>query len=159
MQLKNVLLAFFIILFAACNNAAETEKVTNVTKVGMPETYAHEEHSEVATLSLNNGAKWQTDESTRTHAAKLNALVDDFTKSANPELNNYHAFAGTVQNELNGLINDCKMKGPEHDALHVWLEPVLKETNNIRTATTIENAKQATERLAQNVQKFNQYFD
>lgn len=158
MQFKNVLLAFSLVLFAACNNAAETEKAMDVTKVETPGAHAHEEHHEATALSLNNGAKWQTDKNTRTHAAQLNALVDDFTKSTSAELNNYYAFADMVQDELNGLINDCKMKGPEHDALHVWLEPVLKETNNIKTATTIEGAKQATEKLTENVRKFNQYF-
>ena len=158
MSLKNVLLAFSIILFAACNNTAKTDKVTDV-KAETLQAPAHEEHHEAAALSLNNGAKWQTDESTRRHAAQLNAQLDKFTKSTNPDLPGYHAFAGTMQSELDGLINDCKMKGPEHEALHIWLEPVLKDVNNIKTATTIENAKQATEKLTENVRKFNQYFD
>lgn len=160
MLLKNALLAFSIILFAACNNATEIEKATNITKVETHEVDTVSGHIEYAnTLSLRNGAKWQTDESTRTHAAQLNTQVTVFNEKENLDLPAYHSFAADMQKELNGLTNDCKMKGPEHEALHVWLEPVLKEVNNIKTATTLENAKQATEKLTENVQKFNQYFD
>ena len=86
MPLKNVLLAFSIILFVACNNTAKTEKTTDVTNAETLQTPAHEERHDTAALSLNNGAKWQTDESTRRHAAQLNAQVDEFAQSANPDL-------------------------------------------------------------------------
>src|SRR5690606_41030903 len=70
-----------------------------------------EEHS---SLSLNNGEKWDADESTNLHAEKLIAQVNAFNSKQNPDLQAYQSFGADMQNELNGLIKDCKMRSEEH---------------------------------------------
>lgn len=64
-----------------------------------------------------------------------------------------------MQKELNSLISDCKMKGPNHEVLHLWLEPVLKDVSNLKKINATDEGKQVTEKLTDDVEKFNQYFN
>lgn len=161
MKLRNGLMLLSALIFFACNNGAETTAKTGDTAV----TEKHEEHEadqheeHTGKLSLNNGAKWQTDESTRTHAVKLNADIGAFNAKADADISAFQSFAGDMQKELNSLVSDCKMKGPNHDALHLWLEPVLQDVSNLKKVTTIEEGKLGTEKLTNDVKKFNQYFN
>ena len=34
------------------------------------------------------------------------------------------------------------MKGPDHDALHQWLEPLLEETKVLKNTTKVESARE-----------------
>lgn len=60
---------------------------------------------------------------------------------------------------MDGLIKDCKMKGPDHEALHLWLQPVLQDIKNLATTVSAEEGKEATEKLSRDIEKFNQYFN
>ena len=160
MLLKTALLALSITLFAACHHqAAESEKTSDTTPAAATETREGEHHETATPLLLNHGAKWQADENTRSHVAQLQAKDDRFSQTARPALSGYKAFADTMQQELNALIKDCKMKGPEHEALHQWLAPVVKEVKNMQTAPTEATARQAKEKLTKHLQQFNQYFN
>jgi hypothetical protein len=160
MKSKSLLLAITIVLLSACNNQ---------TKVGEAETVTAPEQSEVNTaaahneehagaLTLNKGEKWQADESTHLHVNNLKAKVEAFNKKENKDLNAYHAWAGELQQELEQLVKDCRMKGADHDALHQWLEPVLKDVAALQKATTIEDAKKQADQITASVQQFDQYF-
>ena len=149
-----VLLAFSIL---SCNNA--NKEGSSADKTSPPiEEQAGAEEAHAGELSLNNGAKWKTDESTRFHAAKLNTAIESFNEIQNPDLAAYHAFAAGMQNELGGLVKDCKMKGADHEALHLWLEPVMKDVGELKKVSTIDDGEQTTSRLTVNLKKFNQYF-
>ena len=149
---KTLILLFLAISFLACNNPKHTADQHPATN-----TENHDEHG--SELSLNNGAKWQADESTRNHASKLNNKIAEFNKMQNTAVADYQAFGNEVQKDLNGLISDCKMKGPDHDALHLWLEPVLQSTKELKAADTKEQGKQTVQKLTKQVEKFNQYFN
>lgn len=158
MSLKNLLPVFIALSLFACNNTNEAGD-TNAVKKETIDEHAGAEEVHAGKLSLNNGVKWQTDASTRFHAAKLNTTIDVFNKTENANLPAYHAFAAEMQEELGGLVKDCKMKGPDHDALHLWLEPVMKDVSDLKKVSTIDDGKQATERLTEDVREFNQYFE
>lgn len=155
MQSRVILITIMAFLFGACNQNERPEN--NASEKHDAHSEAHNSHPEA--LSLNNGAKWQTDESTRLHAAKLISEVEVFKKNTSPNLANYQSFAGTIQTELNSLIKDCKMTGPEHEALHHWLEPVLQDVNLLSKATSEEEAKPLSLQLTENILKYNQYFN
>lgn len=161
MMIRNTLIVLFALFFFACNNAGKaTDKITDSLTIENYDGHAgdhHEEHT--SGLSLNNGAKWQADESTRIHAAKLNAEIRMFNKIENADVTAYQTFAADIQKELNSLVSGCKMKGADHDALHLWLEPVLKDVTDLKKASTADEGEQTVQRLTENVQKFNQYFN
>ena len=153
--LLSVLIGFSLL---SCNNENKEERAVGPRSEPIEEQAVSEE-THAGELSLNKGVKWQTDESTRIHAAKLNTAIDGFNAIENPDLAAYHAFAAGMQNELGGLVKDCKMKGADHDALHLWLEPVMKDVAELKKVSTASAGKQTADRLTADVKKFNQYFE
>jgi hypothetical protein len=51
------------------------------------------------------------------------------------------------------------MEGPDHNALHLWLEPVLNDVKHLKNTDNEEEAKNAATVLSEDVRKFNQYFN
>ncbi|MEJ7626907.1 MAG: hypothetical protein WKF35_08590 [Ferruginibacter sp.] len=160
MSIKNVLPLLFALLSFGCNNANnETNKTEDTVIKEIHEQASHHDEEHADALALNKGAKWQTDESTREHAAKLIAETNAFNTKGNAEVSGYHAFASDMQKGLNSLISDCKMKGKNHEALHLWLEPVLKDVSDLKKINVADEGKHATEKLTNDINKFNQYFN
>lgn len=160
MSIRNVLPLLFALLFFGCSNAINETNKTEDTLIKESHEQAGDNHKEHAdALTLNNGAKWQTDESTRKYAAKLITETNAFNTKANADESAYQAFAGDMQKELNSLISDCKMQGPNHEALHLWLEPILEDVSDLKKINVVDEGKHATEKLTADVNKFNQYFN
>lgn len=152
-RIYTVLLGISILY--ACNNANPPANVVTDSA----HTEAAAEHSELVTaLSLNHGEKWLSDENTRNHVSKLSDIFSSFGSKSRSGISDYQTLASEVQNELNGLIKDCKMSGPDHDALHLWLEPVLNSTAKLKNVQTMEEAEAIVELLTENIRKFNIYF-
>lgn len=117
-------------LWVACNQSSD--------KSGLQENVNSGEETATA-LILNNGAKWQADSNTNQHVADLRTIVDRFKNQPHRSVEEYHILANELGKSLNKMIQDCKMTGPDHEALHKWLEPVLNESNqlkNIKDTTT-----------------------
>ena len=74
---------FLGIFLLACNNVEQTADQTPAIN-----TEDHDVHG--GELSLNNGAKWQADESTRNHVAKLNNEITGFNQIQNADIADYH---------------------------------------------------------------------
>lgn len=159
MSVKNILPLIFTVVFFGCNNT--NNRTVKVKDNVEQESHQHEDdnHKEHGGgLALNNGIKWESDESTSKHAAKLIDETNAFNAKPHANVNAYHAFAGDLQNELNSLISDCKIKGPDHDALHLWLEPVLKDVDDLKKTQAASDAKELTEKLTEKIQMFDKYF-
>jgi hypothetical protein len=162
MQPKLILFAAIMAMFTACNNAGSTSESANAEHESMHQHDATtHEHSAGAAhgLSLNNGQKWQTDESTRKHATKLNNMINDFEKQTDKSVPAHHSFADKTQEELQQLINNCTMEGPDHDALHLWLEPVLNDVKTLKNTASDEEAQTAAATLSGDVRKYNEFFN
>ena len=113
-QILTILLAANLLL--ACNAGNEKEKTTTTA----PAAETHADHGEQATeLALNNGEKWKADSTTLQNVALLQKIVSG-TKQEN--LENHLKIAASLQDGLNKMVSECKMKGADHEALHHWLE-------------------------------------
>jgi len=155
MKLINVLIVTVVFSFWACKQDEKAKSNTSENHASHSTYYTNQPK----TLSINNGATWQTDESTRLHVATLMSETEVFNKNTKPDLAAYQAFSGDIQNELHSLIKDCKMTGPDHKALHHWLEPVLQNVNLLSKAKTRDEAKPLARQLTENILKYNQYFN
>ena len=118
-------------ILLACNNFGQTENKETDTA---GET-GHQYQTKTERLELNNGVKWKADSITMSNVAALKVIVSG-TKKEN--LENYIQTAEQLHDGLNKMINECKMKGADHDALHQWLEPLLKETKEMKNATEVK---------------------
>ena len=152
-----MLLAIFIM---ACNpgNPAATQSKTTPSLAKGHDTTDHE-NGYHKILALNNGVKWAGDESTRIHAVNLIAIADKFSAGPEANLSTYRTFADNLQGELNQLVKNCRMNGAEHDALHLWLEPIMLGVKELKEVSTTGAGKVAAQKLNEDVKKFNQYFN
>lgn len=106
-------------------------------------------------LVFNNGEKWKADASTVENAANLKAVI---AAAKTETLEDYTTTAAALQEGLNKMVKECKMKGADHDALHVWLEPMMTKTKELSKATTSADAATTLQELETQVNLFPQYF-
>lgn len=144
---KVIVTAFVTVLAMACNSHNENEKTSA----------RHDEHTEHATaLSLNNGAKWKSDSATNANVALLKTIVAAAKKD---KPGNYQPTAGYLQDGLNKMIVECKMKGPDYDALHKWLEPLMEKIKVLRYETNAGKAGEVFKEIEEHINLFSQYFE
>ena len=143
----------------ACNSTPNSETTTNeqdsATSIIAEEEHAHDEVG----LTLNNGAKWNGDEATNTNVKNLETILSDFTPSPSPVSADYVTLSNNLQTGLDKLVQECRMKGPDHDALHAWLEPLIGKVKNLKQTSDVNAAVTATEDIKEHVHLYHDYFE
>jgi len=149
-RFRHVLMLSLSIFLFSCNHSGDKAAKTADTTIEETHRGHESEHEEVnaSRLSLNNGEKWQTDESTRIHVSRLMDSLHAFNEKTNMDHDAYNAFAVSMQKEMDNLIKDCKMKGPDHEALHLWLHPVLQDIKNLGKPLPQKREKRPLKSLA-----------
>ena len=138
----------------ACNLAENKETKSQTEQA--TETDTHHEHETSAKLSLNNGAKWKADSSTNNNVKDLYNVIAD----ANPVmLEDYQKTGKLIQTGINKMINECRMQGPDHDALHHWLEPLMEMNKKLSGVTSVNEGKELFEMIRKHLEKYPEYFD
>ena len=138
------------VILLACNQQAT---------ISEHEAHANSGHIAGEPLALNNGNKWKADSSTNRHVMSLKTMSDDFKQKPTPSVADYHLLAADLIVGLNGLIQDCKMSGEDHDALHKWLEPVLKETNQMKSDLDTDAADVTYKSISKRLDAYYNYFE
>jgi len=110
-------------------------------------------------LSLNNGAKWRADSITNHNVIRLKTTADMFKVEHFPSINNYQLAGNDLSNDVDTLLQQCKMKGDDHEALHKWLEPILGLSNQLKNATDTAAARQAFKSIDARIDAYRNYFE
>jgi hypothetical protein len=140
-------------LLPACNSKNDNTGNADPATV----TEHHEDHEKAAEgLALNNGAKWKADSTTLLNVTLLQTIVSGAKKES---LENYMQTAAQLEDGLNKLVRDCKMKGADHDALHQWLEPMMEKTKDLKKVSSVESAAAVLNEIEKQVNLFTQYFE
>jgi hypothetical protein len=150
--MKKILTIVYVTSFLlACNAGNEKEKATE------PVTKTNVEHAEQAKgLVLNNGTKWKADSTTFLNMELLQKIIFSAKKES---LENYLQTAEGILGGLNKMVNECKMKGADHEALHHWLEPLMEKTKELKNANSMETARTIFEEIEKQMDLFSQYFE
>lgn len=143
--MNKIIVFFTSLFFLACTNVPQ-EKAESSTD--------HQHSDSTSILQLNNGAKWKTDEATRKNVAAIEQVVNDSSYATGK---NRAQFANQLQVRLDTLVQQCKMTGPDHDALHVWLENVIHDLKEIKEDEDEYNKRYTA--LKKDVESFNDYFE
>ncbi|MDB5208266.1 MAG: hypothetical protein JWR72_3341 [Flavisolibacter sp.] len=149
---KTVFFLALAICLWACNSAVNKEEIT-------PSETSHQHDIVETKLVLNNGAKWNSDESTDKNVTELQAISSRFMATAIPHLADYATFSNEFQTGVDKMIKECRMQGEDHEALHHWLEPLLKQVADLKNATNEEEASKLTASVADHLNIYNQYFE
>ena len=152
---------FFLLLSAtllfACNQSSN--KVEADEPAVEVDSHAGDDAAQTTKLALNNGAKWKADSNTTRNAIELQAITTNFKTKQNPSINDYQALSGDFSNGLNKMVKECKMKGPDHDALHLWLQPVLKGNKELKAATDSSVAETTFKSINTQLDAYYTYFE
>jgi len=150
MYMKRIMAILSFFLIACSNNVLEANKKNE-----------HELHDATpangkAALQLNNGARWKTDDATRNNVAAMMKVINDNSADAANKMAGSQ-LAAQLQLRIDTLVAQCKMKGPEHEALHVWLEGVLHTLKELREAD--DEYQNSYAALRTRVESFYTYFE
>ena len=147
----NKILIILSLLIAACSN--------NESHIGVAKGDKHEEHDSataaVVTVPLNNNAKWRTDDATRKNVVAMVRAVND---SNNIGTSRKQQLVQQLQGTIDTLVQQCTMKGPGHDALHLWLEQVMHDLKSVKEETD-DGYQKSYAALKRDVENFYAYFE
>ena len=151
--MKLFFISLGLLLIAACNDqqsapAADEHKAAD----------QHEHNLPAESLRLNNGVKWKADSSTNNNVKALQVIVEQFT-STEKTPGTYKQLGTTLQSGLDKMISECRMKGPDHDALHKWLEPLIGQVKKLNETEKPEESAQQFSAITQQIQLYFQFFE
>ncbi|MBB6611625.1 hypothetical protein H7F15_11300 [Pontibacter sp. Tf4] len=145
--MKNVLLiCMFALGLAACSHQ-HPEEATD-----------HTAHNAPTALALNGQERWQADEATNANIAQLQELMQEHLSQ--PDTNSLEAvneLGHVLQLGFDEVFKECRMKGPEHDMLHVYLMPMLDDLKAIKQPD-LATATAARDRMAERLALYQTYF-
>lgn len=139
----------------ACNTAADKGQVKDETTSEVK--HDHDEKS--GELVLNNGNKWKVDSITNHNVVGLKTTADMFRVQPFPSMDNYQLLGNDLSKDLDILLQQCKMKGEDHEALHNWLEPILKQSNDLKTITDTAKAREIFKSVDSRIDSYRNYFE
>jgi hypothetical protein len=142
-------LLFSSFLFACNQNSEEADHHANEDTAGVQQTQ----------LALNNGTKWKADSITNQNVVILKTIADNFKIKPFPSSNDYQVLSGDLSNALSQMIQQCKMTGPDHEALHHWLEPILQKNKELKNISDTANARRIFVSIDQRIDDYPNYFE
>lgn len=126
------------------------------------ETTTHSDahgHENATALALNNGQKWKADAPTNENVEAIRPVAQNFAMKPHTALPDYQVLGSGLQKGLDKMIQECKMQGPDHDALHLWLEPLLEDVNELKKADNIASAEKIFHGINERLELYTQYFE
>lgn len=150
----------FLGLAVSCGTSQEHDQEEVNTEVADEhEADTHEEATEVK-LSLNDGAKWNSDESTFSGMKRLELTLYNFGEdNSDPVLADYNKLGEALANIDKDIISQCSMKGKDHDQLHILLGPMLGNVDVIKNGEDVAAANENIEALSQSISQFFAHFE
>lgn len=145
---KTFLLLSFSLLLLACNSTSDKTQ-----------EHAEHTHNKTADLALNNGAKWKADSITNNNVLDIKIIADNFKIKPSPSVNDYQLLSNNLKNGLDKMIKECKMTGPDHEALHQWLNPVLKNINELKSVSDTTDGSLIFKSLDKQLDEYHHYFE
>ncbi|RYF88341.1 MAG: hypothetical protein EOO03_08630 [Chitinophagaceae bacterium] len=154
---KIIILVLLITGFWACNPG--TEKAPDSAKEGGAyaerTTTTHTKNG----LQLNNGSRWVADAPTNANVKNMQGIIENFDAGTDQSLAAHWAVSAQLHTALNKMISECRMKGANHDALHLWLEPLLNQVKQLKAASSENEASGIWQTIRTQVGYYNQYFE
>lgn len=137
-----------ILFLIACNQHTTSENIVDSVN-----------HEEAVQLSLNNGSKWKADTATNQRVQELKVIVENFKIKPSPALNDFTSLGNDVNSTLQKMIKGCTMTGADHEALHLWLEPLLKESKALQSTKDVDSARENFNFIDAQINDYQTYFE
>ena len=146
---KNLFIVLCVSILFSCNQSSDTS-----------DTHSEDTHATATdtSLTLNNGAKWTADSITNHNVVSLRTTANMFRVEPFPSLSTYQILGNDLSNDVNTMLQQCKMTGADHDALHKWLEPILHQSTQLKNITDTAEARKVFDSVDGRINLYNQYF-
>ncbi|HEY0884198.1 MAG TPA: hypothetical protein VGE20_02895 [Ramlibacter sp.] len=123
----------------------------------------HDHHAAApAKLALDHGKKWGTDEALRSGMERIRSAVEPQLAAAHAgkvSPADYAALAGKVENEVAGIVGNCKLE-PKADAmLHLVIADLGAGTEAMAGKAKKAKPEQGLVKVASAVNNYGRYFD
>ncbi len=112
------------------------------------------EHS--SELTLHDGQKWPLDDHTRAKFAEMNQASERADVSSVAGMN---ALGVEIRKQVDALIVGCRMEGPAHEQLHVFLMEFIPAAEALATESDPVQAAQALEQVQHLLLEEKRYFE
>lgn len=151
--MKKILLLLVGISWLACTN----ETTGHAHGGTNPDTATNASGAHHNTLKKEG--KWNADEATNKNVAQLQNKAAALNKTNANTVAGYQRISDSLQTSLNQLVRECKMKGRDHDALHLWLEPLLSEVKSLKTVADANAGERLFHSIRTRLADYNLYFE
>ena len=145
----------------SCSTSGEQNSESAIIENRAVESQAKTMHANTEIkLSLNNGVKWHSDESTFTGMKRLEMTLSNFSNyNKEPSTMDYNKLGVALANVDKDIISQCSMKGKDHDQLHLLLAPMLANVDVIKNGQDLLEIKVNTEALNEAIIMFFEHFE
>jgi hypothetical protein len=140
----------------ACSNHKPTENKNAANPI---ESDDDNDGGATGKLILNDGAKWKVDTGTNNNVNSIRLILKKFDIGADKSLTAYQHTGYDLQQGIDKLIRECKMKGPDHEALHEWLGPLIALVTKFKQAPAVADAGRSLSAVGEQVNLYPQYFE
>lgn len=140
--MKNVFMILVISLFLGTTIAEE-----------------HAHHHEKKSLSLNNGKKWQVDQTMNENMAKIHSEylnIQTLIAAKKISAKDYAQLSNLISDCAQKIASNCKMDEKADQTFHVVLADLLTVSEDIKTP---KKEKHALEKLHHSLITYTKYFD
>ena len=149
-------------LLVSCNETHQKHEATEASEMVQEQEetrMAAESHSFnnnwVNEIKLNNGSKWEANLETTQGVDKMLGLI----KINDPKtVEDYQDLASKLNDEKILVIKECTMKGPSHDNLHVFLQPLIEKIDALLQVSTTDEGNQIIASINENLEEYTNYF-
>lgn len=131
---------------SCAGEATEDDAAEGENSVGTEETIVLDE--ELDGLTLNEGAKWKVDTSTYDGMLEVSSILGIFDGE------DFKQLGKDIKKELKNVINQCKMRGEDHDQYHIVLHAMLEEAKELKKGHT-----ESTEKMESFMDAYNTHFE
>ena len=143
------------VLIISCNNNTNIEERAQEP---IPEQHHHHEVLSDS-VNLNQGNKWRSDAVTNENISSFQHIVEQVKQIKDPGLQEYNDAGTKMQKQLDKLISECRMKGPDHEALHKWLAPLFNSVSSLMKSRDKMEASQLIDEIYSHVNSYKNYFE
>lgn len=110
-------------------------------------------------LTLNNGAKWKADSTTNHNLVGLKTTANMFRVEPFPSLDNYQVLGSDLSGDADRMLQQSKMEGANHEALHSWLTPIVNQSTRLKNITDTAEGRRIFDSVDRRINIYGQYFE
>lgn len=162
-MVKCIFLGLMAFLLFSCSSTSSNEPADGPISTEIAQDLAPAQSAESRLQegipSLHNGQKWKADANTNKNVGQLKQILTDFQMEDSHAESDYRRFQKDFSAGLQNMVRECKMTGADHDALHVWLEPLMQDNRRLAEVRERASMEGIVQTMSDRLSIYSQYFE